>query len=559
MFAESESKEQGGYPRLFWVPKMESRCANILTLNDDIVPDFFFVLSLTFLSVQKNQKGRTSQNQAGKKIMGKAGKERKRRKLENLQSIVVLDNEEDDIAFSDADGDDHDDLPIAIHALDILGQRIDLYRSKTMKGVRSALFPLIELQIKKSAFFENKAVSIIQDIAEATLSSSLNSLLRIASMLSSDVTRFLSFEMKEFRHALHPLVHFTQQKDKQVEPLPAHVGKSLLPPPTNNDMSLSVCTEQSYSQRISSLFRANQWTKALTALHSMRTESQERPKLGTIQRWVRECDLVRVSGEAGCENLSWLLLDATMRLQDSAKSGDNNCGGNGGGSSSSSGSGGSSGSNSSSSSNGSSNGSHDKGTDKQQQDKGCLDASGMIPHTAVVTRHPVFSSHHNNTTPHITTTNDNNNNAINSTTSNTTISNTINPVITTPTSTINTPTTTYTAEYIQSRVSVLAHVPGPHRRPPSANDLNIYQLAPNTMMFDHVAGTTAVGTAAVSSSSSSSTSTSTSSSSSSPRPSIPDPFRIDIPHLPSVFLMENILTPDDCQRLIALAEGIGKS
>ena len=403
--------------------------------------------------------------------MGKAGKERKRRKLENHQSIVDNDDDEE---LSDTDGDNMttvNDLPIAIHALDILGQRIDLYRSKAMKGVRSALFPLIEVQIKKSAFFEIRSSSIINETAEATLTSSLDSLLRIASMLSSDLTSFLSFEMKEFRHALHPLVHFTQQKDKQGESsselgVGTNTSTSIVPNEgVSSSVSVPACVEQSYAQRISTLFRANQWTKALAALHAMRTESHEIPKLGTIQRWVRECDLVRVSGEAGCENLSWLLLDATMRLQDTAKAVDNNHG-NGNGTNSNgngSSSGGGSGRGSSSSIAGSQDKHQDKGLEKDQhKDKG---SSGMIPHTAVVTRHPVFRSqnhhhhhnHHNNTndtTTTTTTTNNNNNNA-------TTITNNIASTTTTVT------TATTNAEYIQSRVSVLAHVAGPHRRPPS--------------------------------------------------------------------------------------------
>jgi hypothetical protein len=74
---------------------------------------------------------------------------------------------------------------------------------------------------------------------------------------------------------------------------------------------------------------------------------------------------------------------------------------------------------------------------------------------------------------------------------------------------------------------VLLCVPGPLRRPPSGVDLNIYQLAPGTIAFDHQT-----------------------------RP-VPPARRVDVPGLANVFLMENVLSKGDCQRLIAAAEAIG--
>lgn len=426
--------------------------------------------------------------------MGKAGKERKRRKLES-QNFVAIDDNDDDADDSDGEGADEQEgteagsrelsllLPGAIEFLDASSQRIDLYRSKDFKALRQVLFPLIELQTKKSAHFEIKCLqSMKEDKIDALLTSkaSMSAMVRAATMLNNSHTHFFSAELKEFRHALHPFVLLSQQKDGN--------ASSSRADGTTVDQG-GAATSASYSQRISSAFRANNWHLALKELHAMRVDGTEKPKLGTIQRWVRDCDLARMSNHtAEGENLCWLLLDATMRLQgipSSCNSGDSS-----GGSSDSSG----------------------------------VVGDGPVPTVAVVTRHPVFCT--SGTTAAVT---------VPSQTRVPTAAATAggdrgNPTCTSSSAVTSKPAalTVPSAEFIRSRLSVLLCVPGPQRRPPSTIDLNIYQLAPGTMTFDHLSGH-----------------------------AVPAPRRLDVPSLPSVFLMENILSRGDCRRLIAAAEAIG--
>ena len=76
------------------------------------------------------------------------------------------------------------------------------------------------------------------------------------------------------------------------------------------------------------------------------------------------------------------------------------------------------------------------------------------------------------------------------------------------------------------KVKVLSHVPGAMRRPPSDTDLNIFSIAPNTISFKKT-DITAV--------------------------------RIDVPKVNGTFLMQNVLSNEECSRLISVAEAIGYS
>jgi len=418
--------------------------------------------------------------------MGKAGKERKRRKLERDgfggdDGRAGADHDDDDEDNEQVDGDDGDPMALAIAALDVLGQHPALYRSKAMKTVRAALFPLIDLQVKKRAHFEAK-VHLLSPVAagDATVEvppAQVDALLHVVAALTNDTAQFLSVDCKELRHALHPLVLLAQRKDSP------HTTNAAAAAPSSASASASsagpTAPTQSYTQRISTSFRAGQWAAALKELHAMRV-GPERPKLGTIQRWIRDCDLARAGGESDGENTSWLLLDATMRLQGPPCPSSSGAGAGAG-----------------------------AGTVVE------------VPRTAVVTRHPVFSPPA----------------AARTTTAATTAAPAPAPASAPTGVDASEP---FTPAYIRARLSVLAHVPGPQRRPPSTVDLHVYQLAARTVPLDHSHSHSPTHTPAAAAAAA----------------AVPAR-RVDVPHLPGVFLLENVLTKGDCDRLIAAAESIG--
>ena len=76
------------------------------------------------------------------------------------------------------------------------------------------------------------------------------------------------------------------------------------------------------------------------------------------------------------------------------------------------------------------------------------------------------------------------------------------------------------------RVRVVSHVPGASRRPPSSADLNIFTMAPRSISF--VSMTTPA-------------------------------LRVDVEKVNGTFLMQNVLSKEECSQLIAAAEAIGYS
>jgi hypothetical protein len=85
-------------------------------------------------------------------------------------------------------------------------------------------------------------------------------------------------------------------------------------------------TDRTFSGQISTAFREKNWEKVLSLLIEMRCRGED-PKLGALQRWVRDCDVTVIRqaamtpmeeksiGSSDYENnLAWLLLDAVMRV-----------------------------------------------------------------------------------------------------------------------------------------------------------------------------------------------------------------------------------------------------
>ena len=214
--------------------------------------------------------------------MGKAGKARKRRRLEHEVG--------DAAPAADGDGDTHDDTPRphdvadAIRALDMLGRRLDLYGSKANKALRVHLHGLLRAQQRRGAHFEPQAWAgqppPSDAEAQAVLgggSPCLAALLRVVTgPLGGDAgaERLAASEHKALRRALHPLVLEQCRRDGR-------------PPPPAEDASLS--------GRVSAAFRNRDWAAALALLRQMAAQGDV-PKLGAMQRWVRDCDLATHAG-----------------------------------------------------------------------------------------------------------------------------------------------------------------------------------------------------------------------------------------------------------------------
>lgn len=234
--------------------------------------------------------------------MGKAGKERKRRRIE---AAPVNDDEEEDGGDSDAGEEElaGEDISSAAQLLDYLYWDLKAaYASKELKPLRTALFPLIQQQakahfeiippkIRRTTPLEPREVVLLKRVA--------------AHFASSDEGRaqFASPASRPFRRALHPFVvqglGQNGQNQSQIQGLQQNPADG----PHDED--------RSFSGRISNAFHAHDWGAALRLLHEM-SRSGEVLKLGALQRWVRDCDLALTVGED--KNVSLLLLDGTMRV-----------------------------------------------------------------------------------------------------------------------------------------------------------------------------------------------------------------------------------------------------
>ena len=183
-------------------------------------------------------------------------------------SDAALDdeNDDDDVDTSDDGAISDADMIVSINILNLVGRRADIYESKSMKSLRTALFPLIQLQISKGSHFESSILDIStlsNSFEEEILPRKLSTLIRIATAYSNDHNLFLSPNIKSFRAALHPLV-IAQQRRMSKKPSLTSISESL---------------NQTHSSRVSAAFRSRNWSIALHELYQM-YRSSESPKLG---------------------------------------------------------------------------------------------------------------------------------------------------------------------------------------------------------------------------------------------------------------------------------------
>jgi len=233
--------------------------------------------------------------------MGKRGKERKKRKLSPGISQVEESPSENE-SENDHSAPTESEVAISASVLEAYyWNHRETYLSKTTKGLRKILFPLIDVQIKARAHFEitpplSKSVPLDEPSTK-----DLVTLRRVALYYQGENGRcqFGSVAGRPFRRALHPFV-LMQQGTSQISE-----------------------EDRSFSGRVSNAFRSRNWELALSLLFEM-SQSAEPLKLGALQRWVRDCDFasslcdsdaaVGENEKNAMKNTALLLLDAVMRV-----------------------------------------------------------------------------------------------------------------------------------------------------------------------------------------------------------------------------------------------------
>lgn len=219
--------------------------------------------------------------------MGKAGKDRKRRRL--LDAAVFTVDPDEDIEDEEEILDENN-IKSTIKTLTALSHNIALFRSTEYKSFRAVIQPLVQEQADKH--FEKRAILAMSDteLTNALNKNSITIAVSVLSTLRSDLDLFRTKEYKLLRTALHPLVLELTNANKKND--------------KNQPMNQPI--QGGYSGRISAHFMANAWLDALHELHAMRKAKQS-PKLGALQRWVRDADLAPVE-------LRFPLIEAVLRV-----------------------------------------------------------------------------------------------------------------------------------------------------------------------------------------------------------------------------------------------------
>lgn len=249
--------------------------------------------------------------------MGKKGKERKRQRLENASSpSVALSPLPTTLAapllslpvftlLSSPSSSSTTELSIlnsTIQVLDALSQNLNIFRRPELRLLRRTMQPLINEQ--RGKHFERKNfVALDENQLKRLLNKeSIEKTSQFLQTLGNDLNLFRSKELKLLRQALHPLI------------------TEMIQPSNNNNNSThptTISTEShnargSFSGRITSHFIAREWEDALQLLREMRLNGST-PKLGSLQRWIRDADLAP-------PHLRFPLIDAVLRVLEKTKS-----------------------------------------------------------------------------------------------------------------------------------------------------------------------------------------------------------------------------------------------
>ena len=328
----------------------------------------------------------------------------------------------------------------------------------------------------------NNTNTINDNINNILTTTNINKVIKLANYLNSNDKEFFSSKYKAYRKALHPLV-LSYRKANNI-----------------TTKSINTTSTTSLSNQITDAFRNRLWSDALVLLRTMRCSSNkdDMPKLGALQRWVRDCDVANRlnnndnssssytsnSNSDSNTNISILLLDAVLRVM--------------------------------------------------------INKQHLLMSTTNTTNTTNTTTNKNLTSGNIDSTNSSN--CSNSSLDDTTIMDTKATIIRhtpfkAPSYTNNDDDDAITINNDTSgKLRVVFTCKGIDRRPPSNTDLNIYMTSPN--IIDYYPYTTYPTT----------TTTTT---------TPPNPTRYDVPNVPGAFIMSMILTPLECKQLIHVAESIG--
>jgi hypothetical protein len=209
--------------------------------------------------------------------MGKAGKARKRQKIERGVADV---GESDGSGLGSGSGSEDDagsdgvlgqkNVVATLQVLACLSQRLDLYESKAMKPVRVALFPLIEFQ--KNKFFEEAMMTTNlsnEEFHKLASSSTISRAVGVIRYFALREDEFASEQHKHIRKALHPLVVYTNKKISAAKRPSPNTASSTTSAQRPSILPTAEPGSNSLSNRISNCFRAGDHRGALLALEEM--------------------------------------------------------------------------------------------------------------------------------------------------------------------------------------------------------------------------------------------------------------------------------------------------
>lgn len=213
--------------------------------------------------------------------------------------------ESDDSDISEATDDflnisSKGNIDIAIKVLHFLSHDIELFRSKELKDFRKAIFPLLELQSSKHFELDMMMPNNETKLTKQDISITI----KLVLYLQNNLNIFNSLDFKSFRRAMHPiaLACFPKKKANILD------------------------NKEKLSNKISTSLQSKQYPNALIFLYEMINSGDDIPKLGTLQRWVRYCDVKEIYIEGvpssstsindsnSTRNMSLLLLDAVLRV-----------------------------------------------------------------------------------------------------------------------------------------------------------------------------------------------------------------------------------------------------
>jgi len=200
--------------------------------------------------------------------MGKTGKAKKRRKMENSLIHDRSDDESiDEIDYS-MENANNSKIFKAAQFLEKLSCRMDIYASKQLKPLRVSLHGIIQHQLTKH--FEPAPERYInENDVESLLKNSkdISAVVEIAHYYSTRPDEFQDSKLKSFRRSLHPFVTYYLMQSGKVKMNP------------KKDLYLD---GSSLSLEVTKYLRHHDYHRAYEFLQKMAYSIEEVPKLGIL-------------------------------------------------------------------------------------------------------------------------------------------------------------------------------------------------------------------------------------------------------------------------------------